>query len=91
MKSRVQLEQLDVDSDDVFQKGILDRYASRLPSLENMTLSDFGSIYQTKYTSGNDEEDISEVNEEQIEKQSKTIKLLNAMGTMRKRESNQIP
>ncbi|XP_062607978.1 uncharacterized protein LOC134269784, partial [Saccostrea cucullata] len=90
LKSKVQLEQLDVDSDDVFQKGLLERYAARPLSLENMTLSDFGSMYQTKYTPANNEEDISEENEEQSEKQSKTITLLNAMGTMRKRKKRAI-
>lgn len=90
LKSKNQLEQLDGESDDVFQKGLLDRYAARPYSLENTTLSDFGSLYQTRYASEN-EDSISEINnDEQTENDSKTITLLNSMGTMRKRKRRAI-
>lgn len=92
LKSKNQLEQLDGESDDVFfKKGLLHRYAARPYSLENITLSDFGSLYQTRYASENEEDSISEINnDEQTENNSKTFTLLNSMGTMRKRKMRAI-
>ena len=45
LKCRHQLQQLDPDNDDVYQKGLLNRYADRPKSLENMFLADFGSFF----------------------------------------------
>lgn len=45
LKCRQQLQQLDPDNDDVYQKGLLDRYAAGSKSLDNMFLADFGSLF----------------------------------------------
>lgn len=74
LKSKDQIEQLDGESDDVFQKGLLDRYAARPYSLENITLSDFGSLYQTRYASEK-EDNISDINnEEQTKSNAKKLR-----------------
>ena len=62
LKCRHQLQQLDPDNDDVYQKGLLDRYAARPKSLDNMFLADFGSLYQSNYGNAKEVENLSEDN-----------------------------
>ena len=91
LKCRQQLQELDPDSDDVFQKGLLDRYAARPKSLDNMFLADFGSLYQSNYGNSKEVENLSEeISDDEADKNLKSIKLMNGMGIMKRRKNRAV-
>ena len=51
-KSQIQLTQLHDDDEDVFATSLIDRYAARPQSLQNMCLAKFAVNYEVNY-SGN--------------------------------------
>ena len=44
LKSQDELDKMEPSDNNVFQVNIIDRYANRSDSLENMCLADFGTI-----------------------------------------------
>ena len=53
VKTKDQLRDMDDGDDDVFQKSVSDRFASRPNELNDMCLADFASLYATNYNEGN--------------------------------------
>ena len=48
LKSRVELAKLDENSEEIFKRGTIDRYAERPSELENLCLADFVSQFTFK-------------------------------------------
>ena len=87
LKSARQLEKMDEESEDIYQTSLVDRYAARPDSLENMCLAEFAANYTTQ--SGQELED-GETSDalpptEDQEKSSSRVKLKNDLGFMYKR------
>ena len=56
LKSVCQLEKMDKDSEDIYQTSLIDRYAARPDSLENLCLADFAANYITRRSHDNEDE-----------------------------------
>ena len=84
LKPQNQLRNLPDESVDIYQVGILERYAARPASLEDTSLADFATSYKLKASSSNEPEDI-EAEEEEEEVTSTKIQLQLKLGTMYKR------
>ena len=102
-KTHAQLEQLDEDDENVFATSLIDRYAARPNSLQNMCLATFAVNYDVVsavHTCDMEEMDTDEGTEEDMyaERQIKNgecgmperIKLKDGLGYMRKRKQESI-
>ena len=95
LKPKKDLDDKDGDDEDIFQKNIIIRYASRPNSLEDMCLASFAANYATRYNDGEDLDDsvpqvLDEQNEEAQERSyrdayPKNITLRDDKGRMHKR------
>jgi plasmid maintenance system killer protein len=87
LKSPTQLEKVEEDSENIYQTSLIDRYAARPDSLEDMSLAEFAANYTTR--SGVELED-GEANDalppsEDQEKSYSRVNLKNHLGSMYKR------
>ena len=81
---------MDDDDPDVYQKGLVDKYAARPDVLDDMCLADFASNYKThQRRKASEEEDDHTLESENTEpiNQSSIIKLKDDMGNMSRRNT----
>ena len=92
LKSASQLEKLDEGSEEIYQTSLIDRYAARPDSLEDLCLAEFAANYTTR---GGVEQEDGERNDtlppsEDQEKSHSRVKLKNDLGYMYKRSREAI-
>ena len=95
-KPKSQLAQLHVDDDNVFATSLIDRYAARPVSLQNMCLATFAVTYDVIQSAtkkeesdgGNDEEE--EIQNTENDNSVTRIKLQTGLGVIRKRKQEAI-
>ena len=93
LKPQWKLQALPEDSEEIFEIGMVDHYASRPDSLEDICLADFATSYRLKGAPcmGEDNSDIYHEDADNIENENenirkcKTISLKNSLGIMVKR------
>jgi len=92
LKASKHLETLDPDSEDVYMTGLVQRYAARPPSLNNMCLADFAAEYDVCYATTKDtnNNDVLDQRSDDINTDGKIIALINNMGKMRRRKTRAI-
>ena len=96
-KPQSQLAQLHDDDEDIFATSVIDRYAARPVSLQNMCLATFAVTYDV-IQSATKKEETDGVNDEEEEEMQKTendnsvtrIKLQKGLGVIRKRKQEAI-
>ena len=85
LKPKRDLEDLPEESEDIFQPNILDRYIARPKSMEGTCLADFATNYKMDYEKGLKEKSSDDLQEEP-ETSGKKIRLLNKLGSIKKRK-----
>ena len=100
-----QLQKLDDTDTDIYCKNIIDRYAARPQTLENMSLAEFAANYTYKHETHNnmmeDKDEVSGENDREFEDNdnhdndnnmihTSVITLQNSFGSMRKRKRKAI-
>ena len=95
-KAQSQLAQLHDDDEDIFATSLIDRYAARPVSLQNMCLATFAVTYDV-IQSTTEKEETDDVNDEEEEMQKTEndnsvtrIKLQKGLGVIRKRKQEAI-
>ena len=89
LKPMAVISTMDDDDPDVYQKGLVDKYAARPDVLDDMCLADFASNYKTHQHRKASEEDDHTLESENTEpiNQSSIIKLKDDMGNMSRRNT----
>ena len=92
LKSVCQLEKMDKESEDIYQTSLIDRYAARPDSLENLCLADFAANYITRSTHDNEDRDTNDALPPAEDQQNSLsrITLKNNLGSMYKRSQESI-
>ncbi len=96
LKSSAELNALEADSEDICEKGLLDRYVVRSETLEDICLADFASNYEFEKKSGRNQAggtDDPDEDEESVDETSRKMPrypLLDNSGFMRKRTSRKV-
>ena len=93
LKPPSQLQDLDDESEDLYQKSLLDRYSARPESLNDICLAEFAANYTVDYGDddmqhGSDHQ--PDVTAEIGTSKCERIKLQNGMGTMHKRREEAV-
>ena len=83
LKSTQELEQLDNDDVNVFQKSLIERYQHRPQSIQSMCLAEFAATYVTNYKKEDDSDALPPVESEAT---SSHITLTGGFGRMNKRK-----
>ena len=100
LKTKEQLFGRDDDDPDIFQTNMIDRYAARPNSLENLCLAEFAANYRTNYNADSSGDvlpkildDLDDNNQNQNRDRDnypKTIKLREETGSMNKRRNEAV-
>jgi hypothetical protein len=80
------LEKLNDEDTDIYQPNITDKYSARPNNLEEICLAEFAANYMTASKSCTTVETLDEIECNTEQSTSKTIKLKNGVGTMKKRK-----
>ena len=83
LKNTQELEQLDDDDVNVFQKSLIERYQHRPQSIQSVCLAEFAATYVTNYKKDDDSDALPPVESETI---SSHITLTGGFGRMNKRK-----
>ena len=83
LKNTQELEQLEDDDVDVFQKSLIDRYQHRPQTIQSMCLAEFAATYVTNYKKDDDSDALPPVESETT---SLRITLSGGFGKMNKRK-----
>ena len=86
LKSVCQLEKMDKESEDIYQTSLIDRYAARPDSLENLCLAEFAANYITRSIHDNEDGDTNDafLPDEDQQNSLSQITLKNNLGSMYK-------
>ena len=92
LKSVCQLEKMDKESEDIYQTSLIDRYAARPDSLENLCLAEFAANYITRSIHDNEDGDTNDALPPAEDQQNSLsrITLKNNLGSMYKRSQESI-
>ena len=85
LRPKRELEDLPEESEDIFQPNILDRYIARPKSMEDTCLADFTTNYRMDYEKRLKQKSADDLQEEP-DTSGKKIRLLNNMGSIKKRK-----
>ena len=88
LKPTSQLENMDEESEDIYQTSLIDRYAARPDSLYDMCLAEFAANYTTRSGQELDEETSDVLPQPEVEQEGRRlprIQLKNGLGYMHKR------
>ena len=88
-KSKSQLTQLHDDDEEIFATSLIDRYAARPLSLQNICLSTFAGTYDVIQSSTNKEE-TEEMQDTENDNSLKKMKLQKRLGVIRKMKQGPI-
>ena len=95
VKSDEVLQQLELDSKDVFVQGLIDTYINRPDEMQNVCLADFASLYnvskkQTSNVQITENSDDEDVIDNDIFEKSVGLKMKNGKGWIKKRTKKKI-
>ena len=85
LKSACQLEKMDKESEDIYQTSLIDRYAARPDSLENLCLAEFAANYITTHDNEDGDTNHALPPDEDQQNSLSRITLKNNLGSMYKR------
>ena len=90
LKPRKDIDQLDDDSDDIFQKSQIDRYVNRPDCLENICLAEFAAEFTVHGQTEESLDDHIAADPEVDRRKAERFQLKNRMGSITKRRKSAV-